>query len=74
MATPGSDSETILEDLNRVFRDLLSDDVRLTRATVAAEVEGWDSLTHISASRRSSVSASAWARPTGPRTSATWST
>jgi acyl carrier protein len=40
--------DAILEDLNRIFCEVLLDEVRLTSSTTAADVEGWDSLTHIS--------------------------
>jgi acyl carrier protein len=41
-------TDTILDRLNRVFGEVLLDDVQLTLSTVATEVEGWDSLSHIS--------------------------
>jgi len=48
MVIQGTSNEAILDTLNGIFGDVLSDDVSLTRSTVAADVEGWDSLTHIS--------------------------
>ncbi len=39
---------SILEEVNAVFRDVLDlPELRLTSATTAADVEDWDSLTHI---------------------------
>ncbi len=38
----------ILEKLNEIFRDVFDDeDLTVEEATTAADVEGWDSLTHI---------------------------
>ena len=38
----------ILEKLNDIFRDVFDDEeLTVTEATTAADVEGWDSLTHI---------------------------
>jgi len=48
MAAEAPSKEAILDDLNQIFRDVLSDDVALLRTTVAKDVDGWDSLTHIS--------------------------
>ncbi len=48
MTIRGSNGEEVLVELNRLFREMLSDGVQLTRTTVASEVDGWDSLTHIS--------------------------
>lgn len=40
---------TILEKMLPVFRDIFDDEnLVLTRATTAKDVEGWDSLSHIS--------------------------
>lgn len=42
------DRTTILLQLKEIFRDELdNEDIHLTDATTADEVEGWDSLTHI---------------------------
>jgi acyl carrier protein len=47
MTTATKDDE-ILTRLNTIFRDVLDDDdVVLTPATVADDVEGWDSLAHV---------------------------
>jgi acyl carrier protein len=38
----------ILQDIQNILRDVLDDaGINLTESTVAAEVDGWDSLTHI---------------------------
>ena len=38
----------ILEKLNEIFRDVFDDeDLTVEEATTAADVEGWDSLRHI---------------------------
>ncbi len=38
----------ILEKLNGIFQDVFDDeDLKVEEATTAADVEGWDSLTHI---------------------------
>lgn len=40
--------EEIFERLNKVFRDVFdNDDIEVTDQTVSADIEGWDSLTHI---------------------------
>jgi acyl carrier protein len=37
-----------LSRLNEVFQDVFDDDeISITRATTAADVEGWDSLMHV---------------------------
>ncbi len=37
-----------LEQITDVFRDVLDDDdIRLSRGTTAADVQGWDSLAHV---------------------------
>jgi acyl carrier protein len=42
-------NEEIYRALNEVFQDVFDDDsIRLTSATVADDVPGWNSLTHIS--------------------------
>jgi len=39
----------IIDELTGVFRQVFGDDeLVVTRATTAADVEGWDSLTHVS--------------------------
>lgn len=39
----------IFEKLNSVFRDIFDDDsITVTESTTAADIDGWDSLTHIS--------------------------
>jgi acyl carrier protein len=41
-------SETVMTSLNEVFRDVLDEpDLTLTDSTTAADVEGWDSVTHV---------------------------
>ncbi len=41
--------EEIYQDLNEIFKEILElDEVNLTDSTTADEVEGWDSLAHIS--------------------------
>ena len=41
-------SENILEELNSIFIDTLSDlNISLRLNTTAADIEGWDSLRHI---------------------------
>jgi acyl carrier protein len=41
-------SENILNDVNRIFIDVLDNDqIKLTRLTTAKDVEDWDSLNHI---------------------------
>jgi acyl carrier protein len=40
--------DEILGDLHGIFGDVFDDgSIRVTRATTAADVAGWDSLTHI---------------------------
>ncbi|MBD1394707.1 acyl carrier protein [Mucilaginibacter glaciei] len=42
------DTEQILTQINDIFKDVLeSDDIILTTATTAVDVEEWDSLNHI---------------------------
>ncbi|MBQ9538979.1 MAG: acyl carrier protein [Treponema sp.] len=41
--------DEIFKKLNEVFRDIFDDDsITLTDSTTASDVEGWDSLMHIS--------------------------
>lgn len=38
----------IFEKLNEIFRDVFDDrDITVTEVTTAADIDGWDSLTHI---------------------------
>jgi acyl carrier protein len=40
--------EEVFEKLNEVFRDVFDDDsISVTDSTVADDVDGWDSLSHI---------------------------
>ncbi len=39
--------EEIIDKLNEIFSFVLDSDVSLTPATTAADVDGWDSLSHI---------------------------
>lgn len=40
--------DTVFEKLNEVFRDVFyNDDIIVSNSTTAADVEGWDSLMHI---------------------------
>jgi acyl carrier protein len=40
--------EEVVERLNRLFRDIFDDDdISVTDATTAADIDGWDSLAHI---------------------------
>ena len=42
------DRNEILERLNNVFRDVFDDDsIIVTETTTAADIDGWDSLMHI---------------------------
>lgn len=42
------DKETVIEAMNAIFRDILERPaIQLAPGTTAADVEGWDSLTHI---------------------------
>ena len=42
------DREKIREKLNKVFRDVFDDDsIELTDKTTADDIDGWDSLEHI---------------------------
>ena len=37
----------ILRELEKVFEDVFDEKIKLSRETTAADVDGWDSLTHI---------------------------
>jgi acyl carrier protein len=40
--------EKVVDRLNHIFRDIFDDDnIAVTDATVAAGIDGWDSLAHI---------------------------
>ena len=40
--------EVTIQELNKIFRDVLdNEDLVITEATTAADVEEWDSLNHI---------------------------
>jgi acyl carrier protein len=42
------DREKVVDRLNHLFRDIFEDDdIAVTDATVAADIDGWDSLAHI---------------------------
>jgi acyl carrier protein len=42
------DREKVVDRLNHIFRDIFDDDdIAVTDATVAADIDGWDSLAHI---------------------------
>lgn len=42
------DRKEIFERLNKVFREVFDDDsITVTDATTAADIDGWDSLMHI---------------------------
>ena len=48
MLTPNQDSLEMLQRLTPIFRDVLdNDDLIITPATKADDVDGWDSLAHI---------------------------
>ena len=48
MLNQNQDTSTIIEQLTPIFRDVLDDDeLIITPATQAADVDGWDSLAHI---------------------------
>lgn len=43
------DREEIFERLTEVFRDIFDDDeIEINEETTAADIDGWDSLVHIS--------------------------
>ncbi len=39
--------QDIFKKLNEVFSDVFEEDITLTEATTSADIEDWDSLTHI---------------------------
>ncbi len=39
--------QKIFEKLNEVFSDVFDEEITVTEATIAADIEEWDSLTHI---------------------------
>ena len=42
------DRSEILEQLNKIFIDVIDEDtIKLNETSTANEIEGWDSLTHI---------------------------
>lgn len=42
------DQANILKQLHEIFADVIdNDDISLSKETTAADVDGWDSLTHI---------------------------
>ena len=40
------EDQEILAQINKIFSEILKKDIHLSYATTAADVEGWDSLTH----------------------------
>lgn len=40
-------NQAILEKLSEIFTDVFDEDITVTAQTTAADIEGWDSLTHI---------------------------
>lgn len=48
MSKQNQDSQEIIEQLTPIFRNVLDDDdLTISPATKAADVDGWDSLAHI---------------------------
>ena len=39
--------QEIFDKLNEVFSDVFDEDITVTEATTAADIEEWDSLTHV---------------------------
>ena len=39
--------QEIFEKLNQVFSDVFDEEITVTDETTASDIEGWDSLTHI---------------------------
>ena len=39
--------EDILNEIKTIIEDILDDEIELCEDTVASDVDGWDSLTHI---------------------------
>ena len=39
--------QAIFEKLNEIFSDVFDEDITLTPETTSADIEDWDSLTHI---------------------------
>lgn len=40
-------NQAILEKLSEIFTDVFDEEITVTAQTTAADIEGWDSLTHI---------------------------
>lgn len=40
-------NQAIMEKLNEIFTDVFDKDITVTSQTTAADIEGWDSLIHI---------------------------
>lgn len=39
--------QEIFQKLNEVFSDVFDEDITVTAGTTSADIDGWDSLTHI---------------------------